>query len=36
MPNNAEMLINYTKNHFTGKRAAFAYEAGPTGYGLYD
>lgn len=36
MPNNAEMLINYTKKHFAGKRVAFAYEAGPTGYGLYD
>lgn len=36
MPNNAEMIINYTKKHFAGKRVAFAYEAGPTGYGLYD
>jgi len=36
VPNNAEMLINYTKKHFSGKRVAFAYEAGPTGYGLYD
>ena len=36
MPNNAEMLINYTKKHYFDKRVAFAYEAGPTGYGLYD
>ncbi len=36
MPNNADIIINYAKNHFNGKRIAFAYEAGPTGYGLYD
>jgi len=36
MPNKAEMIINYTKKHFTGKRVAFVYEAGPTGYSLYD
>lgn len=36
MPNIGEMMINYTKKHFPGKRVAFAYEVGPTGYGLYD
>lgn len=36
MPYNADALINYTKKHFPDKRIAFAYEAGPTGYGLYD
>ena len=36
MPNNAEVIINYTKKHFTDRRVAFTYEAGPTGYGLYD
>ena len=36
MPNNAEKLINYTRNHFPDKQVAFAYEVGPTGYGLYD
>lgn len=29
-------LINYTRRHFPGKRMAFVYEAGPTGYGLHD
>lgn len=36
MPNNTEKLINYTRNHFIDKQVAFAYEVGPTGYGLYD
>lgn len=36
MPNNTEMIINYTKKHFPDERIVFAYEAGPTGYGLYD
>ena len=36
MPNNAEMIINYTRNHFSDKRVVFVYESGPTGYGLYD
>lgn len=36
MPNKGEMIINYTKKHFSGKRIVFAYEVGPTGYGLYD
>ena len=36
MSYDAQNLMNYVKNHFQGKRIAFAYEAGPTGYGLYD
>jgi transposase len=36
MPYRAEHLLNYVGKHFAGKRLAFAYEAGPTGWGLYD
>src|SRR5262245_13491566 len=36
MPYRAEQLLNYVGKHFVGKRVAFAYEAGPTGWGLYD
>lgn len=36
MPNQAEPIIGYTQRHFPGQRVAFTYEAGPTGYGLYD
>ncbi len=36
LPNKSEMIINYTKKHFPDKRILFAYETGPTGYGLYD
>jgi len=36
MPNDSTALLNYTRKHFGNKRIAFAYEAGPTGYGLYD
>jgi transposase len=28
--------LNYVGKHFRGKKIAFAYEAGPTGWGLYD
>jgi transposase len=31
-----EILLSYVHNHFDGKNAAFVYEAGPTGFGLYD
>ena len=31
-----EQLHNYVKNQFANKRILFAYEAGPTGYDLYD
>ncbi|HZC82433.1 MAG TPA: IS110 family transposase [Nitrospiraceae bacterium] len=36
MPSRAEQLLNYVGKHFAEKRVAFAYEAGPTGWGLYD
>lgn len=36
IPYSGENLIDYTKKHFQGKRVTFAYEAGPTGYGLHD
>ena len=36
MPNNVEHLVNYVRKHYGDKKVAFAYEAGPTGYGLYD
>jgi transposase len=29
-------LLNYVRKHFGGQRVAFAYEAGPTGFGLHD
>lgn len=34
--NSATPLLNYVRKHFAGQRVAFAYEAGPTGFGLYD
>jgi transposase len=36
MPNDGSQLLNYTRKHFAGQRVAFVYEAGPTGFGLYD
>lgn len=36
MPYRGEHLLTYVRKHFGGKRVAFAYEAGPTGWGLYD
>src|SRR5882724_6201152 len=36
MPYRAEHLLSYVGKHFEGKKIAFAYEAGPTGWGLYD
>ena len=36
IPYNVEHLLNYVGKHFAGQKVAFAYEAGPTGYGLYD
>jgi transposase len=36
MPYRAEHLLSYVGKHFDGKKIAFAYEAGPTGWGLYD
>jgi len=36
MPHQATRLLGYVQRHFARQRIAFAYEAGPTGYGLYD
>lgn len=36
LPYSATQLLNYTQKHFPGQRVAFVYEAGPTGFGLYD
>lgn len=36
MPYSVEHLVNYVRKHYGDKKVAFAYEAGPTGYGLYD
>jgi transposase len=36
MPYSVEHLVNYVRKHFADQKVAFAYEAGPTGYGLYD
>ena len=43
MPYDAQMLLSLVRNHFVGKprcfrgkRVAFTYEAGPTGFGVYD
>lgn len=36
IPYNTEQLIRYVNKHYSGQRVAFAYEAGPTGFGLYD
>lgn len=32
----APQLLNYVRKHFPEQRVAFVYEAGPTGFGLYD
>ena len=36
MPHKAEHLLHYVRKHFGDQKIAFVYEAGPTGYGLYD
>jgi transposase len=36
MPCRVEHLVHYVRKHFAAQRVAFAYEAGPTGYGVYD
>ena len=36
MPYKVDHLVTYVRKHFGGKKIAFAYEAGPTVYGLYD
>jgi transposase len=36
LPYSARQLLNYVGTHFPGQRLVFVYEAGPTGFGLYD
>lgn len=36
LPNDADNLIGYVRKPFKDQEVAFVYEAGPTGYGLYD
>jgi transposase len=36
VPYSVEQLLTYVRKHFPAQQVAFAYEAGPTGYGLYD
>ena len=36
MPYNVENLLKHVRKNFVGQKVAFVYEAGPTGYGLYD
>src|SRR5262249_41116281 len=36
MPYDADNLLAYVRNRHPDARVVFAYEAGPTGFGLYD
>lgn len=36
MPYDPQQLLLFIENRFPSRRATFAYEAGPTGFGLYD
>lgn len=36
VPHQAAHVLGYVKRHFANQRVTFAYEAGPTGYGLHD
>ena len=36
LPYSARQLLNYVRKQFPQQRVAFVYEAGPTGFGLYD
>lgn len=36
MPYSVKHLVNHVRKHYGDKKIAFAYEAGPTGYGLHD
>lgn len=36
MPYDAQNLLSFVEKSYCGERMAFAYEAGPTGFGLYD
>ena len=36
MPYSVEHLLKHVRKQFPDQKVAFVYEAGPTGYGLYD
>ena len=36
IPSDPKMLYNYISKNYPDKKVLFAYEAGPTGYNLYD
>jgi transposase len=36
MPYDTENLFSFLERHYPGRNMVFAYEAGPTGFGLYD
>jgi transposase len=36
IPYSVDHLLHYVHKHFSDQKVAFVYEAGPTGYGLYD
>ena len=36
MPYSVEHLLKHVRKQFAGRKVAFVYEAGPTGWGLYD
>jgi transposase len=36
MPHEGPVLLSYLARHLRGRRVALVYEAGPTGFGLYD
>ena len=36
MPYSVDHLVNHVRKHYGERKVVFAYEAGPTGYGLYD
>ena len=36
MPYSVEHLLKHVRKHYPDQKVAFVYEAGPTGYGLYD
>src|SRR5215471_8670395 len=36
LPYSSEQLLHYVHKHYPEQRVAFVYEAGPTGFGLYD
>jgi transposase len=36
LPNDSANLLSFVRKNYPNRRAVFAYEAGPTGFGLYD